>query len=68
MQLPDRPPFALRARVLTPLAAGGIRDIPDGVVSVGEDGRIDWVGDSLAWTARFPTVDAGVGDARKVPA
>src|SRR5688500_3358192 len=55
MLLPDRPPFALRARVLTPLAAGGIADIPDGVLSVGEDGRIDWVGSSLAWTARIPT-------------
>jgi guanine deaminase len=55
MHLPDRPPFALRARVLTPLAAGGIADIPDGVVSVGEDGRIDWVGDSLEWTARIAT-------------
>ena len=66
MQLPDRPPFALRARVLTPLAAGGIADIPDGVVSVGEDGRIDWVGDSLAWTARIPAV-VGPGDARHGP-
>jgi guanine deaminase len=55
MHLPDRPPFALRARILTPLAAGGTRDIPDGVVSVGEDGRIDWVGDGAGWAARSPT-------------
>jgi len=58
MHLPDRPPFALRARVLTPLASGGIADIRDGVVSVDVDGRIDWVGDSLEWTARVPAADA----------
>jgi len=44
MHLPDRPPFTLRARVLTPLAAGGIADHPDGLVEVGADGRIGWVG------------------------
>ena len=44
MHLPDRPPFALRARVLTPLAAGGMADHPDGLVEVGADGRIVWVG------------------------
>lgn len=49
MHLPDRPPFALRGRVLTPLAAGGIVDHPDGVVSVDADGRIAWVGESRAW-------------------
>jgi len=64
MHLPDRPPFALRARVLTPLAAGGIADIPDGVVSVGADGRIDWAGDSLAWTARAPSATTVSADAR----
>src|SRR5881409_1897952 len=44
MHLPDRPPFSLRARVLTPLAAGGIADHSDGVVGVGADGRVSWVG------------------------
>jgi guanine deaminase len=52
MRLPDRPPFSLRARVLTPLAAGGIGDIVDGVVDVDANGRIDWVGPSLDWTTR----------------
>ncbi len=44
--LPDRGPFALRARLLTPLASGGHRWEPDALVSVTEDGRIDRVG---AW-------------------
>ena len=51
MHLPGRPPFVLRARVLTPLAAGGIADHVDGVVSVGADGRIDWVGPFAGWRA-----------------
>lgn len=38
--LPGRPPFVLRARILTPLAAGGDRHLADGVIAVGEDGRI----------------------------
>jgi hypothetical protein len=37
--LPDRAPFVLRARVLTPLAAGGSRYEPDGVVVVEAGGR-----------------------------
>ena len=59
MHLPDRPPFSLRARVLTPLAAGGIADHPDGVVEVGADGQIAWVGDAAAWPAagRPPPID-----------
>ena len=44
MLLPDRPPFALRARVLTPLAAGGTSDHADGLVEVDATGRIAWVG------------------------
>ena len=39
-QLPARPPFALRARLLTPLAAGGIRHEPDGLLLVDADGRL----------------------------
>src|SRR5689334_21268430 len=46
MHLPDRPPFALRARVLTPLAGGGVADHPDGIVEVGADGRIGKVMDA----------------------
>lgn len=38
--LPDRPPFAIRARILTPLAAGGTRFEPDGLLTVGADGTI----------------------------
>ncbi len=52
MHLPDRPPFALRGRVLTPLAAGSIADHRDGVVEVGADGRISWLGDASSWAAR----------------
>ena len=39
-ELPDRPPFTLRARVLTPLGAGGSRYEPDGRVDVDAAGRI----------------------------
>jgi guanine deaminase len=42
--LPDRAPFVLRARVLTPLAAGGSQYEPDGVVVVEANGRIGFVG------------------------
>jgi guanine deaminase len=38
--LPDRPPFAIRARVITPLNTGGIRDLPDAILSVDARGRI----------------------------
>src|SRR5688500_6703343 len=56
MHLPDRPPFALRARILTPLAAGGTADIVDGVIEVDGGGRIAWVGDALEWA----TIRGGV--------
>src|SRR5688500_17717870 len=49
MSLPDRPPFVLRARVLTPLAAGGTADFPDGIVIVGAGGSIAWVGSAADW-------------------
>ena len=42
--LPDRPPFALRGRVLTPLADGGTAFHADGIVTVDAGGRIGWVG------------------------
>ena len=38
--LADRPPFALRARVLTPLASGGTRYEVDGRIQVDASGRI----------------------------
>lgn len=45
--LPVVPPFRLRARVLTPLAAGGTRYLVDGVVHVDSRGRISRV---AAWS------------------
>ncbi len=42
--LPLRPPFVLRARLLTPLAAGGTSYEPDGVLAVDAAGRITEVG------------------------
>ena len=47
-RLPERPPFSIRARLLSPLAEGGILDVTDGTVGVDAGGRIAWVG---------PTVD-----------
>jgi len=44
--LPVAPPFRLRARILTPLAAGGTRYLADGVVHVDRHGRISRV---AAW-------------------
>jgi len=38
--LPDRPPFAVRARLLTPLAAGGSRHELDALVEVDAAGRL----------------------------
>ena len=42
--LPARPPFTIRARVLTPLAAGGTRYEPDGRLAVDTRGLITDVG------------------------
>ena len=38
--LPAEPPFALRARLLSPLADGGLLDEPDGLIEVDAAGRI----------------------------
>jgi guanine deaminase len=38
--LPERPPFALRARLLSPLAEGGTLDEADGLIEVDADGRL----------------------------
>ena len=43
-ELPERPPFALRARLLTPLAAGGVSHEPDALIDIDAGGRIAWVG------------------------
>ena len=42
--LPGRPPFALRARLLTPLAPGGTQHEPDGLLVVDAAGRLAYVG------------------------
>jgi len=39
-ELPQRPPFALRARIISPLGEGGTRHESDGLIEVGADGRI----------------------------
>jgi guanine deaminase len=44
--LPAHPPFVLRARLLTPLAGGGLRYEPDARIEVDERGRLTAVG---AW-------------------
>ncbi|HET7167644.1 MAG TPA: amidohydrolase family protein [Candidatus Limnocylindrales bacterium] len=44
MDLPVSPPFAIRARLLTPLDAGGSRHEADGVLEVDADGRISHIG------------------------
>jgi guanine deaminase len=54
--LPERPPFTIRGRVLSPLAGGGSLDIADGTVDVDAAGRIAWVGPTAAW--RGTSVDA----------
>jgi guanine deaminase len=41
--LPEGPPFSLRARLLTPLAAGGTRHETDAVIDVDATGRISAV-------------------------
>jgi guanine deaminase len=47
VDLPAVPPFALRARLLTPLAAGGSRFEADGLLEVDADGRITFVGPAM---------------------
>jgi guanine deaminase len=42
--LPDRPPFAVRARLVSPLDAGGTMHEPDGLVAVDAVGRLTYVG------------------------
>jgi guanine deaminase len=44
VDLPSTPPFAIRARLLTPLDAGGTAHEPDGLLLVGDDGRIVFAG------------------------
>ncbi|HEX5012991.1 MAG TPA: amidohydrolase family protein [Candidatus Limnocylindrales bacterium] len=46
--LPGSPPFALRARVVSPLGDGGTLDVRDGVVAVDANGGITFVGEAGA--------------------
>jgi guanine deaminase len=57
--LPERPPFTLRARLLTPLAAGGTLHLPDARVEVDAAGRLAAVS---AWADG--AADASVLDVR----
>ena len=41
--IPAEPPFAIRARLLSPLADGGLLDEPDGLLEVDADGRLSRV-------------------------
>jgi guanine deaminase len=55
--LPERPPFALRGRVLTPLDDGGTAFHVDGVVEVDAGGRIAWVGPATDRAGNATIVD-----------
>ncbi|TMB85782.1 MAG: guanine deaminase [Chloroflexi bacterium] len=52
--LPQRPPFTLRARLLTPLGAGGYRYESDARVDVDDGGRIAAV---TAWSTAADAID-----------
>lgn len=56
----DRPPFTIRARILTPLADGGTADHADGLLAVDARGDIEWVGAAAQAGARL----AGATDLR----
>jgi guanine deaminase len=58
---PSAPPFAVRARVLTPLDNGDTRYLADGYVAVGADGRISAVGD---WADRDTDTESPAVDLR----
>jgi guanine deaminase len=60
-QLPDRPPFAIRVRILSPLAMGGMLHEPDGVVAVNGGGALAYVGGAAAAP---PELLAGAVDLR----
>ena len=60
MELPTTPPFAIRARLLTPLDAGGSRFEPDGLLEVDPGGRISFAGSAT----EHPDVGASALDLR----
>ncbi|MFN2419479.1 MAG: amidohydrolase family protein [Candidatus Limnocylindria bacterium] len=53
--LPPTPPFALRARLLSPLADGTLLDEPDGLIEVDARGRIGHAG-AWAWAEPLAAV------------
>lgn len=58
--LPDRPPFAIRARILSPLDDGSFVDLRDGLLEVDATGRISRVADAHGaseFTGGPPTFD-----------
>jgi guanine deaminase len=55
--LPERPPFALRARLLTPLGDGGIRYESDALLEVGPEGTIARVEHWAGTPPGYPLVD-----------
>ncbi|MBF6604879.1 MAG: amidohydrolase family protein [Chloroflexi bacterium] len=67
--LPARPPFVLRARILSPLSRGGVRHELDGRLEVGPDGRIASVGpwSSSAMTSAAPSVSSSASDRGALP-
>lgn len=48
--LPSAPPFRVRARLITPLAAGGWRHEPDATIAIDADGRLAEVGPTVGGT------------------
>jgi guanine deaminase len=47
VDLPSTPPFSIRARILTPLDAGGTRHETDGLIATDEAGRLAYVGSAV---------------------
>lgn len=56
---PARPPFVLRARLLTPLASGGTRFEPDAAVAVDAAGLISYAGAWSGWGGASPDARSG---------
>ncbi|HEX2140878.1 MAG TPA: amidohydrolase family protein [Candidatus Limnocylindria bacterium] len=51
--LPQQPPFTIRARLLTPLRAGGLRWEPDAALRVDAQGRLEHIGHGSASDGAF---------------
>ncbi len=55
--IPAQPPFALRARLLSPLADGGLLDEPDGLLEVDAAGRLAGIGPWADTAAAASAID-----------